>query len=52
MSGARRGTGRSGRHVEKEVGPEIDPGARRKTGEMSEDSLRWNYSNSDEEPEK
>ncbi|MCI07856.1 hypothetical protein A2U01_0028925, partial [Trifolium medium] len=27
-SGARRGPGRPGRHVEKEVGPEIDPGAR------------------------
>ncbi|MCI86358.1 hypothetical protein A2U01_0107639, partial [Trifolium medium] len=25
MSGARRGPGRPGRQVEKEVGPEIDP---------------------------
>ncbi|MCI20363.1 hypothetical protein A2U01_0041525 [Trifolium medium] len=28
MSGARSGPGRPGRHVEKEVWPEIDPGAR------------------------
>ncbi|MCI25743.1 hypothetical protein A2U01_0046934, partial [Trifolium medium] len=27
MSGARKGPGRPGRHVEEEVGPEIDPGA-------------------------
>ncbi|MCI61428.1 hypothetical protein A2U01_0082685, partial [Trifolium medium] len=27
MSGARRGPGRPGRHVEKEVGPKIDHGA-------------------------
>ncbi|MCI44780.1 hypothetical protein A2U01_0066019, partial [Trifolium medium] len=33
------------------VGPEFDPGARRKMGNMSEVSLGWNYSNSDGEPE-
>ncbi|MCI00515.1 hypothetical protein A2U01_0021534, partial [Trifolium medium] len=52
MSGTRREPRRPGRRVTEGEEPETDPGARRRTGNISEVSLRWNYSNSDEEPGK